>query len=234
MKQGTQIHPKFKSLAKALKIHQYEAVGILESIWMMACQFSGDDGDLSRFTPQEIADWMDWCGDSKELIDALVGCRWLDSIDGSLKVHDWMDHRPHYLKDRFRKQQDPRNTGKAAAASKGSLDAPGSSGNFQEVPGVSDPSLVQSSPVQSSPNSKGTDKRFTPPTVDDVRDLAKSKGLEIDAELFVDHYESNGWLVGKNKMKNWQAAVRKWARTSPQQTQKTPPPQTTKGIEYVN
>jgi hypothetical protein len=234
MKQGTQIHPKFKSLAKALKIHQYEAVGILESIWMMACQFSGDDGDLSRFTPQEIADWMDWCGDSKELIDALVGCRWLDSIDGSLKVHDWMDHRPHYLKDRFRKQRDPKNTSKAAAASKGFLDAPGSSGNFLEVPRVSDPSLVQSSPVQSSPNSKGTDKRFTPPTVDDVRDLAKIKGLAIDAELFVDHYESNGWLVGKNKMKNWQAAVRKWARTSPQQTQKTPPPQTTKRIEYVN
>ena len=234
MKQGTQTHPKFKSLAKALKIHQYEAVGILESIWMMACQFSGDDGDLSRFTPQEIADWMDWSGDSKELIDALVGCRWLDSIDGSLKVHDWMDHRPHYLKDRFRKQQDPKNSGRAATASKGFLEAPGSSRNFREVPGVSDPSLVQSSPVPSSPDSKGTDKRFKPPTVQEVREYGKTQALPIDADLFVDHYEANGWLVGKTKMKNWQAAVRKWARNSQQQTPKTLSPQTTKGIDFVN
>ena len=32
-------------------------------------------------------------------------------------------------------------------------------------------------------------------------------------EQFMDHYESNGWMVGKNKMKDWQAAVRTWERS---------------------
>jgi hypothetical protein len=34
----------------------------------------------------------------------------------------------------------------------------------------------------------------------------------VDAERFVDHYESNGWMVGRTKMKDWKAAVRNWSR----------------------
>ena len=35
-------------------------------------------------------------------------------------------------------------------------------------------------------------------------------GYNVDAERFVDFYRSKGWLVGKNKMKDWKAAVRSW------------------------
>ena len=55
--------------------------------------------------------------------------------------------------------------------------------------------------------------RFTPPSVDDVRTYCKERGNNIDAEQFVDYYESKGWMIGKNKMKDWKAAVRNWART---------------------
>lgn len=81
---------------------------------------------------------------------------------------------------------------------------------------------------------KRTAERFTPPTVDDVREYAKTKGLPIDAERFVDFYQAKGWVVGKNGMKDWQAAVRNWARSQRDQAGKTLSPQTTKGIEYVN
>jgi len=54
-------------------------------------------------------------------------------------------------------------------------------------------------------------KRFKPPTVDDVRSYCKAKGYAIDAARFVSYYESNGWRVGKNAMKSWQAAVQGWA-----------------------
>ena len=104
MKLGTQTHPKFKSLQKSLCLSSFQTVGVLESLWMMTCQYAGDDGDLSRFTPQEIADWMEWGGDAKELIDALKKFRWLDSDGDSMRVHDWQDHKPHYLKDRERKR----------------------------------------------------------------------------------------------------------------------------------
>ncbi len=54
--------------------------------------------------------------------------------------------------------------------------------------------------------------RFFPPSVDDVRSYCQEKGYNIDPERFVYFYESNGWKVGKNQMKSWQAAVRTWAK----------------------
>ena len=54
-------------------------------------------------------------------------------------------------------------------------------------------------------------KKFKPPTVEDVRSYCKAKGYAIDAARFVSYYESNGWRVGKNAMKSWQAAVQGWA-----------------------
>ena len=53
---------------------------------------------------------------------------------------------------------------------------------------------------------------FVPPTVDDVRNYCKENSYSIDPECFVNYYTSNGWLVGKNKMKDWKAAVRTWQR----------------------
>ena len=58
------------------------------------------------------------------------------------------------------------------------------------------------------------EKRFTPPTVENVRVYCQESGYVIDAQRFVDFYESKGWYVGKNKMKDWKAAVRNWARQS--------------------
>jgi hypothetical protein len=52
--------------------------------------------------------------------------------------------------------------------------------------------------------------RFVPPTVEEVREYCAQKGYDMDAEAFWNHYESNGWRVGKSPMKSWQAAVRNW------------------------
>ena len=56
-------------------------------------------------------------------------------------------------------------------------------------------------------------KRFVPPTVEEVRDFCLGRNNGIDAEAFVDFYQSKGWYVGKNKMKDWKAAVRTWERS---------------------
>lgn len=55
--------------------------------------------------------------------------------------------------------------------------------------------------------------RFIPPTVDEVRAYIAEKGFQnVNAEAFVDFYESKGWYVGKNKMQKWKAAVSNWER----------------------
>ena len=52
--------------------------------------------------------------------------------------------------------------------------------------------------------------RFTPPTVDDVAAYVTEKGYHVNAERFVSFYQQKGWMVGKNRMKDWKAAVRNW------------------------
>lgn len=57
------------------------------------------------------------------------------------------------------------------------------------------------------------EKRFTPPTVEQVTEYCqKSDITSVDVQRFVDFYTSKDWMIGKNRMKNWQAAVRNWAR----------------------
>lgn len=56
---------------------------------------------------------------------------------------------------------------------------------------------------------------FIPPTVEEVAEYCLSCGNRVDAQRFVDHYTSNGWVVGKTKMRDWQAAVRTWERNEP-------------------
>jgi hypothetical protein len=54
--------------------------------------------------------------------------------------------------------------------------------------------------------------RFTPPTLEEVRAYCLERGNKVDCEKWFDFYESKGWYVGKNKMKNWKAAVRTWEK----------------------
>ena len=62
--------------------------------------------------------------------------------------------------------------------------------------------------------SKNVDKKprkiFRPPTIQEVREYCLERGNDIDAEYFVNFYQSKNWMVGKNKMKDWRACVRTW------------------------
>lgn len=55
-------------------------------------------------------------------------------------------------------------------------------------------------------------RRFTPPTRDEVQAYIQENRYSVDADKFIDFYVSKGWMVGRNKMKDWKAAVRNWAR----------------------
>ena len=53
-------------------------------------------------------------------------------------------------------------------------------------------------------------RNFVPPTVEEVSAYCSERNNSIDPESFVNFYTSKGWMVGKNKMKDWKAAVRTW------------------------
>ena len=62
------------------------------------------------------------------------------------------------------------------------------------------------------PPAGGKRVRFTPPSVEEVDAYCRARGNSVDAEAFVAFYESNGWRVGKAKMRSWQSAVVTWEK----------------------
>lgn len=52
--------------------------------------------------------------------------------------------------------------------------------------------------------------RFIKPTIEQIQAYIDEKKLSFDAERFFDYYESKGWMIGKNHMKDWKAACRTW------------------------
>jgi len=71
-------------------------------------------------------------------------------------------------------------------------------------------------------NLKENNKRkFKPPNLEQVKTYCDERKNTIDPQAFLDFYESKGWLIGKNKMKDWKAAVRTWERNQTKQNENT-------------
>ena len=62
-------------------------------------------------------------------------------------------------------------------------------------------------------------KRFYPPTLDEVKQQCEERKNNIDPRAFIDFYSSKGWMIGKNRMKDWKAAVRTWERKRKEKSQ---------------
>ena len=56
-------------------------------------------------------------------------------------------------------------------------------------------------------------ERFVPPTLEEVTAYCLERGNAVDPQRFIDFYSSKNWMVGKNKMADWKAAVRGWERS---------------------
>ena len=81
-------------------------------------------------------------------------------------------------------------------------------GQIGPVGPVRDPNKRQ----PSTPPHGGGGGGFHPPTLDEVCRHVAAKGYSFDPVAFFSHYESNGWLVGRTKMKNWHSACITWER----------------------
>lgn len=64
--------------------------------------------------------------------------------------------------------------------------------------------------VSSNEDKREKRKRFTPPTLEELRSYIREKGYTFEAETFLSYYDSNGWKIGRNPMKDWKAACRTW------------------------
>ena len=76
---------------------------------------------------------------------------------------------------------------------------------------------------------KGGTRKFVKPSLDEVRSLCEERGYTLDPQSFLDHYDSNGWRVGKNPMKDWKASLANWQRNEKESPRAVQPRSVTRG-----
>ena len=59
-------------------------------------------------------------------------------------------------------------------------------------------------------SARAQQQKFQIPTVSQITEYCQERNNQIDAQRFFDYYEAKGWMIGRNKMKSWKAAVRTW------------------------
>ena len=81
-------------------------------------------------------------------------------------------------------------------------------------------SLKQGSSIKEVDKDKEIDKevkgKFKRPTIEEINAFCLENNFELNAQSFIDYYDSNGWKVGKNNMKDWKATARRWAKPKEQ------------------
>jgi hypothetical protein len=79
--------------------------------------------------------------------------------------------------------------------------------------GINDSENTQSKVKESKVNTTVKKaERFTPPTVNEIKQYCQDRNNNVDPDKFHDFYQAKGWMVGSNKMKDWKAAVRTWEK----------------------
>lgn len=125
--------------------------------------------------------------------------------------------------ENFAKHQSPHKTERASEIPENPCNTIDCDNTEQEPlynGGVTDKESLIPDTLKLIPDKKERQKpvRFIQPSVDEVRDYIAEKGYSFSPEAFVAFYDSNGWMVGKNKMKSWKSACVTWAERDRGQT----------------
>ena len=163
-------------------------------------------------------DWVEVTGELNaqekgRLIDAIVlyaqGGDWQEQIKGNER----------YLFPAFKKQIDRANEisevrSKATESRRNQTQSNDIKRNQNESNDIKTPNNNNNKEEKENNNDKEKvqrERRFAPPTREEVAAYIAEKGYAVDPDRWMAYYESNGWRVGKNPMKDWKAAVRTWA-----------------------
>jgi predicted phage replisome organizer len=140
----------------------------------------------------------------------------VEIIDGVITIPNWGKHqnldqlesKKEYMRGYMREYREKQ---KALTAGKPNCKT-NSKTNVSEADKEEDKDSDKEKDKDVLENTSQKRKRFVPPTIDEVKAYCDERQNNVDADRFIDYYTANGWLVGKNKMRDWKAAVRTWER----------------------
>lgn len=147
-----------------------------------------------------------WWGDKGAMVRAMVDIGFIKENGSFFEVNDWFEHSGHLAAYKKR----------AVIAAKKRWGIKHARSNARSITSnaVSNaPAVLSSTLLSNTKEERRRSPPFQKPSVQEIETYIKSKSYSsVNAQQFFDHYESNGWRVGRNPMRDWQAAVRTWAR----------------------
>lgn len=208
-KRGVIDHPKFARLKVKIKANKSTTLGYLETLWQFVGRYT-PQGNVGKYSDEEIEAWLEWDGEEGALVAAFIACGWIDVDDEHrLLIHDWDDHVDHTTRTSLKRSNlevfSARTVREQSENSVTDKCAP------PEPEPVPEPVIPQGAIAPVPPGEKR--KRFVKPTLEEL--TAYMAELELPPgfpEKFLNHYDRNGWKVGKQKtpMVDWRAACRTW------------------------
>ncbi len=201
-------------MAEILKIDQDAVFGKCIRMWIWADQqtISGDDLIV---TPA----YLDRLTNCSGFSAALLEVRWLKSRNGRFSLPNFDRHNGQTAKnralsaDRMQRQRYAQNVTETAPELEKEIEKKKKRrvrGVLAHVdpsnlpPGLPDPSNL--------PATLDLLRNFSPPSREEVHAYCRDRGKGVDPDRWWDFYAGKGWMVGRNKMKDWQAACRTWER----------------------
>lgn len=232
-------HPKTRKLARYLDVSRVTAVGHLHFLWWWCLDFA-QDGDLTDYSDDEIAEAAEWEGTPELFVLGLEQCGFLD---GDRRVHDWHDYAGKLIDQRKanaekqkrwrdRHKQDPPKLPNDNVTVTSPLR------NGATVPNRTQPNSTepdQTVPRESSKRAtRATPAPETFPLTDEMLDWAADHAPDVDVvretERFLDRNRAQGTTY-----KDWHAAWRNWitspyAKTPQRPTSRAPDLQAVNGV----
>lgn len=195
--------PEVYVLADSLNLDPDAVVGKLVRIWCWA-DAQTIDGNCNAVSVTKSL--LDRVTGVTGFAEALVGVGWLEKTDSGFRFPNFDRHNG--------------KTAKTRALGKNRIDSHRSRNDSvtQLSPKCNAPSVTDALPEKRREEKSNTNTEkpsrtanvFVAPSVSEVAEYVKEIGAVVDALDFVNYYTSNGWMVGRSKMKDWKAAVRTW------------------------
>lgn len=196
--QNLEDHPKIMLLCSKTGWNVDEAIGKLQRLWWWALKYA-EDGDLSKYDPSQFLVRLDSKIDPKLLFEIL---KEVNFIEKNGLIHDWLDYSGRYLTSKYRTSNQLKLK-RIEKKYKSVLSHTKVSLKSDRLPTLPNQPYLTNQPKKSV---------FSPPSLCDVFGYCSERKNKVNSESFVNFYESKGWMVGKNKMKDWRAAVRTWEK----------------------
>lgn len=206
-------HPKFHALIRARKWSDERGLAFAYR-FLRTVRRHAADGDVTGWTDSYLGVQARVPRPSG-LIEDLIAVGFLDWVGDRLIVHNWYERNGKWLQSKLSDEQ-RRHGGerRALTAKRNELGrfTPGESPG--EPPGWAPGEGPGSSAEQCSAEQEnvGAVAPRARPTLEEVRAYCMERGNAVDPELWMAHYKSNGWKVGKNPMKDWRASVDTWEK----------------------